>query len=64
MKTSPDVRATCRKFTGGIWVGTCARQEHIIIERGDTLKWYRSSAEAQTTGVSTPALQSSRDHRV
>jgi hypothetical protein len=25
---------TCRKFTGGLWVG-------------DTLKWYRSSAEAQ-----------------
>ncbi|MGH8134954.1 MAG: GFA family protein [Steroidobacteraceae bacterium] len=38
---------TCRKFTGGLWAGTCARKEHVIIERGDTLKWYRSSAEAQ-----------------
>jgi hypothetical protein len=34
---------SCRKFTGGI----CARKEHVFIERGDTLKWYRSSAEAQ-----------------
>ena len=38
---------TCRKFTGGLWVGTCVRTEHVVIERGDTLKWYRSSAEAQ-----------------
>ena len=29
---------TCRKFTGGLWVGTCARKEHVIIERGDTLR--------------------------
>jgi len=42
-----DVRATCRKFTGGLWVGTCARKEHVIIDRGETLKWYRSSAKAQ-----------------
>lgn len=38
---------TCRKFTGGIWVGTCARKEYVVIERSDTLKWYRSSAEAK-----------------
>jgi hypothetical protein len=38
---------TCRRFTGGIWVGTCARREHIVIEHGNTLRWYQSSAEAR-----------------
>ena len=38
---------TCRRFTGGLWVGTCACREHVDIERGETLTWYRSSPDAR-----------------
>jgi len=38
---------SCRRFTGGLWVGTCARREHVCVERGDTLMWYRSSPDAR-----------------
>jgi hypothetical protein len=38
---------SCRRFTGGLWVGTCARREHVQIECGDTLTWFRSSPDAR-----------------
>ena len=38
---------SCRRFTGGLWVGTCAHREHVHIERGDTLTWFRSSPDAK-----------------
>lgn len=38
---------SCRRFTGGLWVGTCARREHVHVERGDTLTWYQSSPQAR-----------------
>ncbi|MEX1994410.1 MAG: GFA family protein [Steroidobacteraceae bacterium] len=38
---------TCRRFTGGLWVGTCARREHIVFECDKTLRWFRSSPDAQ-----------------
>lgn len=38
---------TCRRFTGGLWAGTVARREHVVIEDGGTLKWYQSSPQAK-----------------
>jgi len=38
---------SCRRFTGGLWVGTCARREHVRIDQGDTLTWYQSSPDAR-----------------
>jgi hypothetical protein len=38
---------TCRKFTGGLWIGTCAHRDHVAIEHGDTLTWYQSSPEGK-----------------
>lgn len=37
----------CRRFTGGVWTGTTALKEHVVIERGATLIWYRSTTEVQ-----------------
>ncbi|MBA3564256.1 MAG: GFA family protein [Gammaproteobacteria bacterium] len=38
---------SCRRFTGGLWTGTVARQEHVVIEESGSLKWYQSSAHAK-----------------
>lgn len=38
---------SCRRFSGGLFIGTCARREHVVIESGDTLAWYRSSPHAR-----------------
>ena len=38
---------SCRRSSGGIWVTTAARREHVVIERGDALRWFRSSAWAR-----------------
>lgn len=38
---------TCRRFTGGLWTGTAARREHLVIEEGSSLKWYQSSPGAK-----------------
>jgi len=38
---------TCRRFTGGLWVGTSASRDHVDIERGETLTWYQSSPEGR-----------------
>jgi hypothetical protein len=35
--------SSCRRFSGGLWVGTCARRDDVVIESGDTLTWYASS---------------------
>lgn len=39
--------ATCRRFTGGLWVGTCAHRDHVDLLNADTLAWYRSSPDAR-----------------
>jgi hypothetical protein len=38
---------SCRRFTGGLWVGACAHRDHVEIEQGDTLHWYQSSRDAK-----------------
>jgi hypothetical protein len=39
--------SSCRRFTGGLWTGTMAKVEDVHFDNRDTLKWYRSSAEAE-----------------
>ncbi len=38
---------TCRRFTGGIWMATAARREHLTILGEGSLSWYQSSARAR-----------------
>jgi hypothetical protein len=38
---------TCRRFTGGLWTGTSAWRADVVIERDESLRWFRSSAEAE-----------------
>lgn len=39
--------STCRRFSGGLWVGTAAHRDHVLVEDGETLTWYRSSTSAK-----------------
>jgi len=38
---------TCRRFSGGLWAGTVAKNEHVLIEGHRSLKCYRSSKHAR-----------------
>jgi len=38
---------TCRRFTGGLWIGTTAHRDHVDLERNETLNWYQSSPEGR-----------------
>jgi hypothetical protein len=38
---------TCRRFTGGLWTGTAVRKEHLVVDEGSSLRWYRSSPHAR-----------------
>ncbi|MCH9046764.1 MAG: GFA family protein [SAR324 cluster bacterium] len=38
---------TCRRFTGGIWMATAARGEHLTILGEGNLSWYQSSARGR-----------------
>jgi hypothetical protein len=38
---------TCRRFTGGLWTGTSVWRKDVVIERGDSLRWFRSSAAGE-----------------
>lgn len=33
----------CRRFTGGLWTGTTARREHVVIEDQGHLRWYQTT---------------------
>ena len=35
----------CRRFTGGLWTGTTARKDDVVIEQGATLAWYAVEPE-------------------
>jgi len=39
--------STCRKFTGGLWVGSTAHRDHVDIESSGALTWYQSSPDAK-----------------
>jgi len=38
---------SCRRFTGGVWTGTTARKEHLVVEDDRCLKWYQTSSQAR-----------------
>lgn len=38
---------TCRRFSGGIYAGTLAKKEHVVIDQDGALKWYQSSEHAR-----------------